>query len=209
MKDLYVLAADTDAMAVLNAILNRPAELGIRPIEFHVDRNVGRDSGMVREGPELVRMKASKAEFGKVLLIWDNHGSGWEAKRTPDESRTQIQARLDGVTWQGHSGTVVLVPELEEWIWYDPDAVCQCLRLTPPESAQLVTTYADREGRTTEELKAEKPKELFEFVLLRAQRRKPLPSDFTRIAKCARLQLWRGSESFRHFVGMIQGWFSA
>lgn len=164
---------------------------------------------MVREGPELVRMKVRKAEFGKVLLIWDNHGSGWDDKHTPAESQARIQARLDGVTWQGHSGAVVLVPELEEWIWYDLEAVRQCLHLTPPECDQLVETYANGEGRSSQELKTRKPKELFEFVLHRARRRKPLPDDFTRVASGANLEYWRGSESFRHFVAILQSWFPA
>jgi hypothetical protein len=72
MTDLFVLTADTDTLAVMNAVLARPGDLGIRPVSFKVDRHVGRDPGVVKDGPELARMKAPKREFGKVILLWDH-----------------------------------------------------------------------------------------------------------------------------------------
>ena len=71
MKDLYVMTADSDAEALLRALLGRPAELEIAPIEYKVERFVGRDSGMVTQGPEILRAKNLKGEFRHAVLIWD------------------------------------------------------------------------------------------------------------------------------------------
>ena len=116
MKDLFVLTADSDAEAVMRSILVRHKELKIRRIEAEVKRFVGRDSGMVSQGPEIARALVKKSEFSRLILIWDHHGSGWHA-REPERAVELIQRRLDGVTWADRSAAVVAVPEIEEWIW--------------------------------------------------------------------------------------------
>lgn len=81
MKDLFVLTADLDALAVMRAVPGRPQAIGIRPISFEIDRHPMRDSGVVSTGPELVRLR--KTTFDRVLLLWDHHGSGWEIGTRP------------------------------------------------------------------------------------------------------------------------------
>lgn len=127
MTDLFVLTADADALAVMNAVLARPGDLGIRPVSFRVDRHFGRDPGVVKDGPELARMKAPKREFSKVILLWDHQGSGWEPRFTPAESEARIQARLDGVSWKDHSCAIALAPELEAWLCQDSSAIARFL----------------------------------------------------------------------------------
>ena len=80
MKDLFVLTADSDAQAVMRSVLVRHKALGIRPIEAEVQRFPGRDSGMVKEGPEIVRALIKKADYSRLILVWDHHGSGWHAR---------------------------------------------------------------------------------------------------------------------------------
>ncbi len=82
MKDLFVLTADLDAKVVMQSVLQRHRSLSIRPISFGVDRHTMRDAGVVKDGPELVRQY--KGMYGKVLLLWDYHGSGWQ--KFPPES---------------------------------------------------------------------------------------------------------------------------
>jgi hypothetical protein len=57
MKDLLVFVADADALAFLRAILSKPLALGIRPVNYGIERHPLRDAGMVQNGAELVRMK--------------------------------------------------------------------------------------------------------------------------------------------------------
>jgi hypothetical protein len=69
MKDLFVLTADADAEAFMRALLARQQALRIRSISFEVRRFTGRGSGMVNEGPEIVRVLVNKGEYSRVILI--------------------------------------------------------------------------------------------------------------------------------------------
>ena len=76
MKDLFVLTADSDAQAVMRSVLVRHKALGIRPIEAEVQRFPGRDSGMVKEGPEIVRALIKKADYSRLILVWITMAAG-------------------------------------------------------------------------------------------------------------------------------------
>ena len=136
MKDLFVLTADADAEALMRAVLSRHKALQIRQIDFDIKRFPGRDNGMVKEGPEIARVLVNKSEYSRLLLMWDHHGSGWE-KLNPDQAAIRIQERLDGVTWTGRSSAMVLVPELEEWLWLriprDGDQDSEVMSITNPK----------------------------------------------------------------------------
>lgn len=115
MKDLFGLTADADAEAIFKSVLSRHEALNIRPVEFDVKRFPGRDSGMVRQGPEIARVSVDKGHYHKLLLAWDHDGSGWERK-SPDQAEGLIQERLNGVTWMNRSAAMAFVPELEVWL---------------------------------------------------------------------------------------------
>jgi hypothetical protein len=137
MKDLFVLTADSDAQALMTSVLRRHRELQIQPITFKVQRFAGRDSGMVKVGPEIARDLAQKTEYSRLILMWDHHGSGWNA-RTPENATHTIQGRLDGVTWADRSAAVVIVPELEEWLWHCPASIARCIGSNATEFDRLV-----------------------------------------------------------------------
>jgi hypothetical protein len=195
MKDLFVWTADSDAQALIRAVLQRHRDLQIHPISFDVDRLFSRDSGMVKEGPEIARAKVKKTEYSRLILIWDHDGSGWE-RVVPEQAVTRIQQRLDGVTWTDRSAAVVIVPELEEWLWHCPASVARHLGVS---AADLDTLPCCRE----------KPKELFEGVLYYNRRRKPLPEDFRMLGSSANLAKWSASETFGRLVEILRAWFPA
>jgi hypothetical protein len=205
MKDLYVLTADTDALAVIKSVMGRPRDLGIRSIEWEVDRHAGRDSGMVKDGPELIRMKIKKAEFQKVLLIWDYHGSG--ESRLPQQSRDAIRLRLRQVTWEDRSEAVVVVPEIEEWLWHDPAALAQNLEIDIARLQQHIDSFVLERTEDEGTCKMHYPKELFEFCLYQTRRRKPLPEDFRLISASANLIGWQASTTFAALVEILRNWF--
>ena len=204
MKHLFVLTADTDAKVVMQAVLQRHQSLGIRPITFDVDRHTMCDSGVVKDGPELVRRK--KGKYEKVLLIWDHHGCGWE-RVAPEECMVKIQSRLDGVTWSNHSGTVIIVPELEEWLWHNQASLCRYLDISNTDLEVWVEEFAKKHGTTSEKIKLNQPKELFEFICLSKVGRTISPKDFEEIAKIASLVNWQKSLSFNAIVSLLQSWF--
>jgi hypothetical protein len=206
MKDLFVLTADADAEALLRALLGRHRALQIRPIEFDVRRFPGRDAGMVKEGPEIVRMLVNKSDYSRVLLTWDRHGSGWES-RSAEQALSLIQTRLDGVTWAERSSAIVFVPEVEEWLWHSPRAIARHLGVTEHELSQVVEKAAVGIGNSLDRCKSELPKELFESVFRSKKRRQPLPEDFKSLGSSADLTQWMGSESFVRLTRILQGWF--
>ena len=44
-KDLYVLVADQDMLQAMEALLNRGASLGTRPIRYAIAKHIHRDPG--------------------------------------------------------------------------------------------------------------------------------------------------------------------
>jgi len=205
MKDLYVLTADADAAAVMRSVLNRHHALGIRKITFDIARNPLRDSGMVTNGPELARLQRGK--YQKALLIWDYHGSGWEQRHTPEKCRERITDRLSRVTWKDRSGAVVLIPELEEWLWHNTASVCSHFAISEKKLSLWIRDYAEKRRKTADEVRQREPKELFEYVCLERLRRTISPRDFEKIASKASLRGWQKSMSFSAMAALLRKWF--
>jgi len=149
MKDLLVLVADADALAFLRAVLLRSEALGIRAITFDIDRHPLRDAGMVQTGAELARMR--KGRYEKLLLVWDHHGSGKERRKTPGEAAAEMQAKLDDFTWRDNSAVTVLVPELEQWLWYCENALASHCELSVGQLHERAQQKADRLGISVDE----------------------------------------------------------
>jgi hypothetical protein len=209
MKDLFVWTADSDAEALIRAVLQRHRDLQIHPISFDVDRLFSRDSGMVKEGPEIARARVSKTEYSRLILVWDHDGSGWEQRVVPEQAVTRIQQRLDGVTWTDRSAAVVIVPELEEWLWHCPASVARHLGVSAADLDTLTARVAAELSLSREPCCRERPKELFEGVLYYKKRRKPLPEDFRMLGSSANLAKWSASETFGRLVEVLRAWFPA
>ena len=207
MKDLFVLAADADAQALLQSLLSRHRALGIRPISYHVHRFPGRDSGMVQTGPEIARVLVDKSQYSRLLLIWDYHGSGWESKGVAHFA-ARIQERLNWVTWHQRASAVVLVPELEEWFWHCNRSIAMHLAMSETELGTSAGHAATRLGKPVEHSMQELPKELFEIVLHSRLRRQPLPEDFSILGASAKIGDLRRSKSFDSFNRILQSWFA-
>ncbi|MGA3190083.1 MAG: hypothetical protein ABSF22_23495 [Bryobacteraceae bacterium] len=207
MKDLFVFTADADAEGLIRSVLQRPKALGIRPITFDVERHVGRDPGMVKDGPEIARMKVQKSEYARLVLIWDHEGSGWHAL-TPDTAVAQIQQRLNGVTWENRSAAIVLVPELEEWIWRCRTSLARHLGLGARDFERRIADIAVGQNLPVERFVKEHPKELFGELFYQKRRSQPLPEDFSNVAASADLDAWASSKTFNRFRTVLQEWFS-
>jgi hypothetical protein len=205
MKDLLLYVADADAQAFMNSLLNKPLALGIREITFDIKRHPQRDSGMVQSGSELTRME--KGKYQKALLTWDHHGSGRDHKQSPEQVRDEIQNKLDSYTWSGNSSVTIFVPELEQWLWYCESALISYCGIS---AEQLNTWLADRSGKLgkpVDVLKAEQPKELFEYVMRERLKRTISPRDFAEIGKLAGVTGLMDCESFRSVADVLRAWF--
>ena len=206
MKDLFVYTADADAQQFLKSILNRPQALSIKPIEFHVERHTGRDSGMVQSGAELARMQ--KKAFRHALLTLDHHGSGRVGPgRLPQDIINEIQGKLNKFSWSDRSSVVIFVPELEQWLWHAENAMLAHFELTGNLLNSWVDDRAKKLGRSVEDLKTNQPKELFEYIIRDRLRRTISPRDFEEIGKRAGVDGLMKSQSFAAIVNLLRCWF--
>ena len=206
MKDLFVFTADADAEGLIRSVLNRSRGLGIRPITFDVERHVGRDPGMVKDGPEIARMKVQKADYKQLILVWDHDGSGWHTMK-PDNAVAKIQQRLNGITWESRSAAIVIVPELEEWIWHCRTSLARHFELTPGGFDRVIEAIASDRDLSIERFSTEFPKEFLGDLFYKQRRCQPLPEDFANLAASANLQAWASSPTFRRFRTILREWF--
>jgi hypothetical protein len=146
-------------------------------------------------------------KFHKALLLWDYHGSGHERRYSPDESSDKIQERLDSVRWQDNSGAVVVVPELEEWLWHSADSVAEHFGLEQNKLVVWIEEYATRKRSTFENVTQNSPKELFESICIEKLKRTISPRDFEDIGTIASVKGFQQSSSFRKIVSLLQRWF--
>ncbi len=205
MKDLLLYVADADALAFMRSILQRHQALGVRAVTFDIERHPQRDSGMVQSGAELVRM--NKGRYDKALLMWDHHGSGREHKHAPDIVCQEIQAKLDTFTWSGNSAVTILVPELEQWLWFCDSAVAAHCGITQAQLDQWAQKRADKLGKAVAELKQQQPKELFEHVLRDRLKQTISPRDFDEIGQRASVNALLACDSFSAIALPLRTWF--
>jgi hypothetical protein len=205
MKDLLLYVADADAQAFMNSLLNKPLALGIRQITFDIERHPQRDSGMVQSGSELTRMK--KGKYQKALLTWDHHGSGRDHKQSPEQVRDEIQKKLDSYTWSDNSAVTIFVPELEQWLWYCENALISYCATSAEQLNVWLADRAGKLGKSVDLLKAEQPKELFEYVMRERLKRTISPRDFAEIGKLAGVTGLMDCESFRSIINVLRAWF--
>ncbi|MBI4909320.1 MAG: hypothetical protein HY820_37220 [Acidobacteria bacterium] len=189
MRDLFVYTADADAVAVVRVVLAKC------PLTHKVEPHEGRDSGMIKDGPETIRRKLRKDEYGKAILLWDHHGSGREAT-PPQKAERNLALRLEYCTWKDRSAAIVVVPELEEWLWQDPRAIERFYGL---DSVHL--TEAAKQAMN-------QPKEALVAVHYKVRRKAKLqPADFEKLSTLANHRLWRKCPSFNRFMNTLEMWF--
>jgi hypothetical protein len=158
-KDLIILTADKQQEFALRPVLQRTAALGIRSITFHIERHPGKDSGVYREADGY--LNPFKPFYNHALVVLDAEWSG--APEDTVAMRDDILHRLVMRGWpEDQCEVVVIVPELEIWLWADSSEIPQALRTTWQE---IHTIGQQRKLWTEGRGKPERPKELLEAVL--------------------------------------------
>jgi hypothetical protein len=204
MKDLFLLTADADALAFMKSLLARHQALGISCITYELMRHPMRDSGVIKDGPETARLYRGK--FQRAILLWDHQGSGQE-RSSPEDASQRVQTRLDSVSWQSKSGAVVIVPELEEWLWHSYESISQYFNLELSRLTDWIGQYAARKRMAAELPMRKTPKELFEYVCIEKLKRTISPRDFEEIGKMVNIGALQESNSFSRVVRFLREWF--
>ncbi len=201
MKDLYVLCADLNAKAVLEALLRRPKSLDIRQVDYDVYHNpIGHDGGTRADGPALVRRAAAGAySHAMVVIDWEGCGATGDARGLERE----LTARLS-TDWADRGQAIVIDPELEAWLVGAHRHFGKVCRVRPSPVRKWL---AQAELWPMNDPKPARPKEAVE-AWLRAHRARRTSANYRKIAAAASLRLERcRSESFGLFVRTLRRWF--
>jgi hypothetical protein len=174
--DLVILTAGKDAEYGIRSVLeNRRNWLAIPEIRFQCVVHPRHDSGVRLRSAEFLRGFLKTHE--KALAIFDLEGSGAEDQPV-DEIERRVEDSLTVNGWQNRCAAIILVPELESWIWDESLNARKAANLsrTSRETTSLLISLGFLvEGQT----KPARPKEAFEVLLRRPKpgvRRLCLPS---------------------------------
>lgn len=172
--DLKVVVADKDMQATFAGLLARHLSLGIRPLQLDPQSPIvhsGHDPGCWKTGPELLAIEHQHYRHGLLALDWE----GSNSKRTADDTRRELQDRLDRLTTPGWGSVVVLQPELEIWVFAGSTEVDRALGWQPG----TLTPWLELQGHLEPgQAKPARPKEAVEAAM--DQKRQPRSSSVYR-----------------------------
>jgi hypothetical protein len=123
-KDLIVLVADPNMEAAVKGVLRQHQKLGIRSIATDVRRHPRHDPRCRTKGVNF--LSAFTEQYAHAILMFDYEGCGVEAD-TASELESKLTAALGESGWGDRAATVILVPELEIWVWSDSPRVDEAL----------------------------------------------------------------------------------
>jgi len=200
MRDLILLVPDKNTEFTVRGALSRPEALGIRPVDFQVLVEQGRDGGVRRRGSQV--LGGQQARFAHALLLLDHEGSG------SDIAPVELEAQLDqslSVMWGDRAKAIVIDPEVDVWMWGAETHLRSMVDWRFPEDIRpwLVSqsfVFA-RDGKPA------RPKEALEAAFRRAQ----TPRSSARYEEVARrISLTRcKDDAFLRLRAAVVGWFAA
>ena len=107
LKDLFVLAADLELANALEGLLSRSRDLGIRDVEFDIERHVNRDSGCRSDAVEYLRPYHGR--YRHAMVVFDHHGCGSSLPREDIQRNLEKQLARNG--WANGAKVIVIEPE--------------------------------------------------------------------------------------------------
>jgi hypothetical protein len=191
-----------DEEALIGLLATRCQSLRIRPPRFKVLRHPRRDAGCFREAERLLRPFLAQAEH--ALVMFDYEGCGQES-RSPDWVSSEVRERLQRSGWDDRAEVVVVVPELEAWVWSDSPRVDDVLGWHGREPC--LRSWLQQQGLWQPDVpKPSRPKEAVERALevVRLQRSS---ATYRQLAESVSLQRCQDT-SFRRLVEVLRQWFS-
>lgn len=201
-RDLVVLVADRDMEATLEGLLARHHALSIPPIQFDVFPHPGKDSGCRTQGVEFLRSFCR--QYRHALLMFDLEGSGRDSK-SPDDVEADLDDQLKRNGWDNNAKTILLVPELEIWIWSDSPNVDQ-ISGWGHRIPSLRDWLVDEGYLTSKNEKPVRPKEAFRHAL-REVRKQPSSALFKQMAEKVSFKNCT-DQQFGKLVSTLQSWFN-
>ena len=202
-EPLLVVVADRQMRASIETLLRkRQEEIGIELRAFEGKRHPDSDPGCRLATVELVRSNLSA--FGRLLVLFDHEGCGSSEPASQIEKKVEADLARNG--WKGRSKVIVIVPELESWIWGRSEGAARALSWRRGFPA-LRAWLAGKGLWPPDHAKPPDPKRAAETVL--GQSRKNLDADFYRnLASHADFRDCR-DPAFCALRDTLRGWYPA
>ena len=213
-KDLVVLGADDDVIAVVRTILTeRVASLGIKPLKItpaDFIKDVWHDSSPAANAVTLLRKFQKTHQH--ALVIRDLEGSGCEVEGSTHLEETISKALIQSGWESGQVCVIVIEPELEIWLRFQSQHLEHLLKTKSKDqkaSSQInfekrLAEIVDKNGGVTEG-KPTRPKEVLED-LLRAYRVPWSSSLFQNLSQKESLKTCV-TPSFNRLLAVVRDWF--
>lgn len=198
-KDLIVLVADKSMEHAIRGLMGRYHSLGIRPVSFDIRKHPERDAGCRTGGIEF--LAAFREQYTHAILMFDFEGSGADAKK-----RLTLAQELEQTmktNWGTSGAVIVIVPELDVWVWSDSPNVDTILGWAGRKPA--LRDWLVSKGFQLSGGKPKRPKEALEAAMREV--RKPRSSKtYLELAKKVGLQKCT-DQAFDKLRSVLQGWF--
>ncbi len=123
-SNLVVLVADKNMESSILGLLARPEAIGIKNITSKIYVHAERDPGCLRRGHDFLRPMFRQYEH--AMIMFDRHGCGKETE-TRESLENIVDENLSKSGWGNRASTIVIDPELENWVWSDSPEVDRCL----------------------------------------------------------------------------------
>ena len=201
MKDLVVLVADLDTKSAISGLFTRFHALKTRSFTFDIFSHIHRDPGCLRGAVEFLR--GFTKQYRNALVVFDYEGSGGESE-TPATLRNELTARLANSGWDQRAATIIIVPELEIWVWSDSpqvDAVLGWSGQTP----SLREWLSDKKWLQPDMVRPAKPKEAM-HAALRAVKKNPSAARFQQLGRSVGFQQCT-DPMFQELLRLLRSWF--
>jgi hypothetical protein len=114
-RDLIVLVPDKNMELALRGLLElRTQALAIRPVSYDLHVHPQRDPGCLLHSADFLRPFTRSHRH--ALVMFDHDGCGQESASAAALEQLVLQ-KLSSTGWDDRAEAVVLVPELEVWVW--------------------------------------------------------------------------------------------
>jgi hypothetical protein len=201
MKDLVLLVADKDMKFALMGLLGWPQALGIRAISFEVLVHAHHDPGCRKDAHNLLRPVSTS--FSYALVLFDHEGCGQE-QYPPAQVGNEVKQRLEQGGWAGRAEVIVLVPELEVWVWSRSPHVATSLGWQGRQ--EELQAWLASKGLWAEGADKPSPPKYAMLAALRQARKPPSSALYQELAQKVSLQ-GQNEPAFLQLVQALQRWF--
>lgn len=201
-RDLVVLVPDKNMEAMVTGLLSKAESFQIRHVDYVIFTHPGRDPGCLRESHNFLRQFAKQFTYAMVIL--DHEGCGREDKQ-PEVLANEVQKRLSASGWEQRCVAILIVPELEAWVWNDSPNVERIFGWQAREIK--LRDWLVNNGFWDPELsRPHRPKEAMEAAL-RQVRKVRSSSIYLNLAREVSFEHC-DDPSFHKFKATLQAWFS-